>query len=93
MSSEHYVQFLTTTIPVCKHLLKPDKYKQLIPASLRFLVDERRVKVYGFTIIINHIYLIWDIQPEYKREDVQPDFLKYTTQQIKANLENFIRQC
>lgn len=84
---EHYVQFFTATILGWKHLLKQDKYKQLIMDTLRFLVEQGRVKVYGFTIMINHIHLIWHIQPGYKWEDVQRDFLKYTAQQIKADLE------
>jgi REP element-mobilizing transposase RayT len=87
MQREHYVQFFTATILEWKPLLKQDKYKQLILDSLRFLVEKGRVKVYGFTIMINHIHLIWHIQPGYKREDVQRDFLKYTAQQIKADLQ------
>jgi REP element-mobilizing transposase RayT len=37
--------------------------------------------------MINHIHLIWHIQPDHKKEDVQRDFLKYTAQQVKADLE------
>ena len=81
------MQFFTATILEWKPLLKQDKYKQLILDSLRFLVKEGRVKVYGFTIMINHIHLIWHIQPGHKRENVQGDFLKYTAQQIKGDLQ------
>ena len=87
MQSEHYVRFFTATILEWKPLLRQDKYKLLILDSLRFLVQQGRVKVYGFTIMINHIHLIWHIQPGYKREDVQRDFLKYTAQQILADLQ------
>lgn len=87
MVQEHYVQFFTATVLQWKHLLKPDKYKQLILNSLQFLVVHGRVKVYGFVIMINHIHVIWHIQPGHKREDVQRDFLKYTAQRIKADLE------
>ena len=89
MGNEYYLQFFTATILEWKHLLKPDKYKQLILDSLRFLVNNGRIKLYGFVITINHIHIIWHIQPEHKREDVQRDFLKYTAQQIKADLEKF----
>ena len=87
MLPQHYVQFFTATILKWKHLLEQDKYKQLILDSLQFLVVNGRVKVYGFVIMINHIHLIWHIQPGQKRENVQRDFLKYTAQQIKAYLE------
>jgi putative transposase len=83
---EEYVQFFTATILKWNHLLKADKYKQLILDSLKFLVEQKRVKVYGFVIMINHIHIAWHIQPEHKRENVQRDFLKYTAQQIIADL-------
>ena len=35
----------------------------------------------------NHIHLIWQIQQGHKREDVQRDFLKYTSQTIMRDLE------
>lgn len=35
----------------------------------------------------NHIHLIWRIKELYKRSDVRRDFLKYTAQQIKFDLE------
>ena len=44
-------QFITTTIYEWKHLLKPDKYKRIIINSLKFLVDDGRIKVYVFCII------------------------------------------
>jgi hypothetical protein len=73
-AARKYVQFFTATILEWKHLLKPDKYKQLILDSLKFLVEHGRVKVYGFVIMINHIHVVWHIQPQYKREDVQRIF-------------------
>jgi len=34
----------------------------------------------------NHIHLIWQMQPGHKRENVQRDFLKFTSQKIKYDL-------
>jgi hypothetical protein len=45
-----------------KHLLKPDKYKDVIIESLKFLVKEKWVEVNAFTLMSNHIHLIWQIQ-------------------------------
>jgi len=84
---EYYPHFFTATVLEWKPLLKQDKYKALILESLAFLVKEGRIKLFGFTIMINHIHLVWHIQPAYKREDVQRDFLKFTAQQIKADLD------
>ncbi len=79
--------FFTATNYLWKPLLKPDKYKKIITESLRFLVNAQRVKVYAFVIMHNHIHLIWQMRENHKREDVQRDFLKFTGQQIKADLK------
>ncbi len=83
---EYYVQFFTATILEWKHLLKPDKYKDIIIDSLRYLTTEKRVKVYAFVIMSNHIHLMWQIQPNNTLEDVQRDFLKFVAQKIKYDL-------
>lgn len=92
MNNPHYPQFFTATILWWKKLLKPDKYKQIIVDSLAFLVKDGRVKVYGFVIMLNHIHVVWRIHEDRLREDVQRDFLKYTAQQIKFDLQKTIRR-
>ncbi|WP_439882318.1 transposase [Pontibacter sp. MBLB2868] len=87
MHEQQHIAFFTATILEWKHLLKPDKYKAIILSSLRFLVENKRVKIYGFVIMPNHIHLLWKMEELYKREDVQRDFLKYTAQQIKFDLK------
>jgi len=82
----YYPQFFTATILEWKLVLKEDKYKDIIVSSLRFLVEHKRVKVFSFVIMPNHLHLIWQIQPGNEREDVQRDFLKYTAQKIRFDL-------
>ena len=53
----HYSQYFTATILEWKHLLKPDKYKDVIIDSLKFLVKEKWVEVNVFTLMSNHIHL------------------------------------
>ncbi len=84
---EYYPQFFTATILEWKHLLKEDKYKDIIIESLRFLVSTNRVKVIAFVIMPNHMHLIWQIQANHKREDVQRDFLKFTAQQLRFDMQ------
>ncbi|MCW3114621.1 MAG: hypothetical protein JWR18_3017 [Segetibacter sp.] len=55
--SEFYPDYFTATILEWKHLLKEDKYKEIIISSLQFLVKENRLKVYAFCIMSNHIHL------------------------------------
>jgi len=57
--TEYYPQFFTATILEWKHLLIEDKYKDIIIESLRFLVKEKRVVVYSFVLMPNHIHIIF----------------------------------
>jgi REP element-mobilizing transposase RayT len=82
----NYPFFYTATILEWKHLLKLDKYKQIIIDSLAFLCNQNKVKVYGFVIMPNHIHLIWQINSKYSLDKIQQSFMKYTAQQIKADL-------
>ena len=86
MLTEH-PQFFTATILEWKHLLKPDKYKDIVMQSLQFLVRDNRILLYGFVIMPNHIHLIWQMRENIRQADVQRDFLKYTAQQIKFDLQ------
>lgn len=79
--------FFTATIYQWKQLLKPTKYKQIIVDSLSYLVQKQRVIVYGFVIMDNHIHLLWQMQADSDQKDVQRDFLKFTAQMIKFDLQ------
>jgi len=85
--TQYHAQFFTATILEWKPLLKEDKYKDIIIESLRFLVKEKRVIVYALVIMNTHLHLLWQIQYGCKREEVQRDFLKFTGQKIKYDLQ------
>ena len=82
--------FFTATNFKWKHLLLNDSYKQIIIDSLTFLSKAKRIEVYGFVIMPNHIHFIWQILHPHKSSNVQRDFMKYTAQQIllKLKVEN-----
>ena len=82
-----YPQFFTATNLEWKKLLKPGKYKDIIVNSLLFLTRDKRIVIYAFVIMDNHLHLIWQMQPDNEPGDVQRDFLKYTAQQIKKDLQ------
>jgi REP element-mobilizing transposase RayT len=86
-STTSYPQFFTATILEWKHLLKTDAHKMIIVESLKYLVKEKRVVVYGYVIMENHIHLIWQMVNENKRDEVQHSFLSYTAKQLKKALE------
>ncbi|MEO7923099.1 MAG: transposase [Chitinophagaceae bacterium] len=81
-----YPQFFTASIKGWYKLLQGDNYKVIIIKSLRFLVQDNRIKLYAFVIMADHIHLIWQMKPPIHPQDLQRDFLKYTAQRMKNEL-------
>jgi putative transposase len=52
------VYFYTATILDWRHLLKEEKFKQIVLNSLIYLVEKEKLIVYGFVIMPNHIHII-----------------------------------
>ncbi len=67
-------------------ILASDKYKDIVINSLEFLVINKRITLYAFVIMPNHIHLIWRIEDGHQLHTVQRDFLKFTAQHIKYAL-------
>ncbi len=80
--SKEHADFLTVTCLEWKHVLKEDRLKDIVIESLVYLTKAKRIYVYGFVIMSNHFHLIWQMIAAHKRNEVQRDFLKYTSQQI-----------
>ncbi len=87
MNFEHHPQFFTATILEWKSLLASNAYKSIIADSLRFLVKEKRVRIFSFVIMPNHVHIIWQINDGYTVQQVQQSFLKFTAQQMKFDLQ------
>lgn len=83
----YHPEFYTATILEWKHLLKPDKYKDIIIETLRFLVTGERIRLFGFVIMSNHLHLVWQPLGEYLPNEIQHSFMTRTGQQIKLDLE------
>ncbi len=75
--------FFTATCLNWRHLLEKDQRKEIIINSLRYLVEDNRIWLYGFVIMPNHIHLLWSKQEKWFDKNIQQMFLKYTAQQIK----------
>ena len=82
-----YPHFFTATNLEWKKLLQPDKYKDIIIDSMKFLVSDKRVIIYGFVIMPNHIHTLWHLRAGKIKEHVQRDFLKHTAQTIKDDMQ------
>ena len=89
--AQEWPQFFTATIQRCKHLLKEDKYKNIIVDALNFLVTEGNVTINGFVPIAigmpNHIHIIWQPKGSNNLQKIQNSFIKHTSKEFKKLLE------
>ena len=79
--------FYTATITNWTHLLKNEAFKNEIVNSLNFLVTKRKIKVYGFVIMPNHIHLIWRNLEMNGKEFPDESFKKFTSHVFKNMLK------
>jgi len=84
----YFPDYYTATILEWKPLLQQDKYKQIIIDSLSFMVKEKRIILYAFVIMVNHIHIIWQVQAGYTPKEIQLSFMKYTAQMMIKELRN-----
>ena len=80
--------FYTATINSWKPLLHDDRYKDVIIASLQFLVNTGRIRLNAFVIMSNHIHVIWQALDDYELESVQTSFKKFASLQFLQLLKN-----
>jgi putative transposase len=78
--------FWTCTIKDWKHLLETANYKQIVLNSLRKLVEQSFLEVYGFVIMPNHIHLILKILKPNGKEKPSSSFLKDTSHELRKDL-------
>ena len=79
-------QFFTATILNWKHLLKDDKYKDIIIGSLKFLVDDKRIELNAFIVMSNHVHFIWQTLQHYSLTQIQTSFMTHTAKTIQKKL-------
>jgi REP element-mobilizing transposase RayT len=79
--------FFTATILRWKPLLQNDNYKNIIIESLRNLIERKKIKVYGYVIMPNHIHLIWELLEMNGKEMPHASFMKFTSHQIQKDLK------
>jgi putative transposase len=80
------IEFFTATCLNWQNLLSKEKHLEIVLSSLKFLVDDKRIWLYGYVLMPNHIHILWRRQDLWLEKNIQQQFLKYTAQQIKFNL-------
>jgi putative transposase len=88
-SSRRYeLDYFTATILEWKFLLSNDQYKDIIIGSMRHFVENKKVMMHAFVIMNKHMHFPWYVIHPHKRENVQRDMLKFTSQMIIKDLRN-----
>ncbi len=79
--------FWTATINNWYELLGEDELKEVIISSLQYLTDNKKIEVYAFVIMPNHVHLIWQLMKMNGKEKPHTSFLKYTAHTFKKYLQ------
>lgn len=76
------VYFWTDTIKEWSNLLADDRYKMTIINSWRTLLGRKKIRIYGYVIMPNHLHLIWEMLEKNEKEMPYASFNKYTGHQF-----------
>ncbi|GGC06964.1 transposase [Dyadobacter sediminis] len=80
------IYLYTATITKQRNLLQSEKYKCVVLDSLYYLVHCRKMAVYGFVIMPDHIHLIWELLETNGKEYPHASFMKYTSHLFQKDL-------
>lgn len=80
------VYFWTDTIKDWRYLLLDNYFKSIIINSWRELVRRRKLIIYSFVIMPNHLHLIWEMKEKNGKEMPHASFNKFTSHQFLNEL-------
>ena len=80
------IYFWTATINNWQKLLQKAEFKEVILNSFEYLNRLKKIDVFAFVIMPNHIHTIWRIKELNGKETAQGSFLKYTAHEFKKLL-------
>jgi putative transposase len=53
------IEFFTATCLNWQNLLSKEKHMEIVLSSLKFLVEEERIWLYGYVLMPNHLHILW----------------------------------
>src|SRR5437899_2267862 len=80
------IYFWTDTIKDWRKLLEEDPFKEIIIECWRKLVKRKKIAIYGFVIMPNHLHIIWEMLEKNGKEMPHAGFNKFTSHQFLENL-------
>ncbi|HVZ95228.1 MAG TPA: hypothetical protein VG847_00030, partial [Chitinophagaceae bacterium] len=64
----------TATINSWIKLLEQDALKEIVVNSLKYLHEKKKIEVYAFIVMPNHVHLIWKTLEKNGKETAQGSF-------------------
>jgi REP element-mobilizing transposase RayT len=83
------IEFFTATCLNWQPLLREDSRKTIVLDSLKFLVEDGRIWLYGFVIMPNHVHLLWCKRDKWVDKNIQQMFLKYCLRSVLSPIRFF----
>lgn len=77
-----YLYFVTTTVVNHIHLFKREGLIRIILDSFHYLRTVKRIQIFVFVIMPNHIHLIARFRGDYTLSNAMRDFKRHTARQI-----------
>ncbi len=74
--------FWTDTIKDWHTLLQNDHFKEIIIECWRELVKRKKIAIYGFVIMPNHLHVVWEMIEKNGKEMPYASFNKFTSHQF-----------
>lgn len=81
-----FLYFITTTAEKHHHIFKRESIIRILLDSLHFLRTSKRMELFCFVIMPNHIHLIGKFSHESPMSDMVRDFKRHTARQIIRQL-------
>lgn len=80
------VYFWTDTIKDWNRLLEEDHYKMMIINCWKELIVRKKICIYGFVIMPNHLHILWEMLDKNGKETPYASFNKFTSHQFLNNI-------
>lgn len=69
-----------------KKLLRENRYKHFVLESLAFLVEHKRIWLYGYVLLENEIYVLLQQRPPFEGNNVRQQMLRHVSRLIKYDM-------
>ena len=98
---EHHLYFVTISISGWKPIFNEPKYAQIVLQSLKWLREQKTLKLFAFALMPDHLHIIMKPLGEFRPESIIQRFASYTSHEILKQLRQdgnkqllgFFRKC